>query len=122
MCIRDSFNTSRAGNFACVQILNEKSFVGVAPKRTVEVVAGANRIDFDVVGAKFKCITLGKTYASEFAARIRKVLVRTFKSRFGVDLNYICLFYTSQRKLLEEEGVVFRDDGTVDLDVYLMDF
>ena len=27
-----------------------------------------------------------------------------------------------QRKLLEEEGVVFRDDGTVDLDVYLMDF
>lgn len=27
-----------------------------------------------------------------------------------------------QRKLLEEEGVVFRDDGTVDLDVYLLDF
>ena len=26
-----------------------------------------------------------------------------------------------QRKLLEEEGVVFREDGTVDLDVYLMD-
>ena len=26
-----------------------------------------------------------------------------------------------QRKLLEEEGVVFRDDGTVDLNVYLMD-
>lgn len=27
-----------------------------------------------------------------------------------------------QRKLLEEEGVVFKEDGTVDLDVYLMDF
>lgn len=26
-----------------------------------------------------------------------------------------------QRKLLEEEGVVFKEDGTIDLDIYLMD-
>ena len=50
----DVLDGLRAGHLAGAQVLDEQPALGVAPQRPVEEVAGADRVDLDVVGAELQ--------------------------------------------------------------------
>ena len=85
----DLCDISSAGDFTALEVLNEKTFYGVAPQGTVKEVSGADGIDFDFVRNKFESEALGQTDSTEFTSCISTVAVGTDKTGFGVDLNDI---------------------------------
>ena len=66
-----------AGDFTALEVLNEKTFDGIAPQGTVEEVAGADRVDLDFVSDEFESEALGQADSTEFTACISTVAVGT---------------------------------------------